>query len=140
MSNILWAQPSGALALTSIFDGSDPAEHADLLLWRGDIPADWVIAGLDVTWPVSGWQHEAHRFVDGAVVVDFAAAVEVTKARLRLEREPLFAANDLLLRDALIEGDEAKRLTGVAERDRLRALPELADTAETLDALMLLRA
>lgn len=138
--NIIWIQPSGILAITSVFDGTDPAEHAALLLERGDIPADWEVAGLNVDWPDTGWPHEAHRFTAGAVVVDFDAAVAITKARLRQEREPLFAVNDLLLRDALLEGDAAKKAAGLAERDRLRNLPELADAAETLGALMLLRA
>lgn len=137
--SILWIQPSGVLALTSIFDDSDPAEHAEQLLERGGVPADWIMAGLNVEWPDTGWPHEAHRFTDGAVVVDFAAAVEVTKARLRQEREPLLVANDLLLRDAMIEGDAAKKAAGLAERDRLRALPELADAAQSLEELKLLK-
>lgn len=138
-SNILWAQPSGLLAVTGLFDDSDPAEHAAMLLERGDVPADWVVAGLNVEWPDTGWPHEAHRFTDGAVVVDFAAAVEVTKGRLRQEREPLFAVNDLLLRDAMVEGDAAKKAAGLAERDRLRALPELADAAKSLEELKSLK-
>ena len=72
--NIIWIQPSGVLAITSVFDGTDPAEHAALLLERGDIPADWEVAGLNVDWPDTGWPHEAHRFTAGAVVVDFGDA------------------------------------------------------------------
>lgn len=132
--NILWIQPSGILALTSIFDGSNPDEHAGMLKERGDIPNDWSAVGTNVTWPDTGWPHEAHRWDGNAVVVDYDAAVEITKARLRVERAPLLAANDLLLRDAMIDGDQEKQQAAVAERDRLRAITNI-DPGLPLDEL-----
>ena len=142
--NILWIQPSGQLALTSVFDDMSPpgfAElHAAVLRERGDIPADWQLAAINVDWPETGWRHEAHRWDGGKVVVDLEAAKEETRIRLRAEREPLFAANDLRLRDALIDGDEAKRLAGIAERDRLRGITDLVDSAMSLDSLKALSA
>lgn len=123
--NILWIQESGVLALTSIFDGSDPSEHAEVLKERGDIPAGWRVAGVNVDWPDTGWPHEAHRWNGQAVVIDYDAAVEITKTRLRVERAPLLAANDLLLRDAMIDGDQEKQRAAVAERDRLRDITNI---------------
>ena len=40
--NIVWQQPNGAISVTSIFDGSDPQEHAYLLKEQGNISSDWV--------------------------------------------------------------------------------------------------
>lgn len=68
--NILWIQPNKTLALTSIFDGSDPVAHAALLQANGDIPADWVLAAASVTWPDDGVPHEAYRWDGSAIVAD----------------------------------------------------------------------
>lgn len=74
MSNILWEKPDGTLATTTIFDGSDPILHGDSLKTQGNISADWVLVGIDVTWPASGWAHETYRWDGSAIVVDMAAA------------------------------------------------------------------
>lgn len=47
MSNIIWKQSNNTLAVTSIFDGSDPQKHAVLLKQRGDVPADWAAVAFD---------------------------------------------------------------------------------------------
>jgi hypothetical protein len=67
---------------------------------------------------------------------DVPAVAEVTKNRLRKERQPLLEANDLLLRDAILENDEEKRIKGLQERDRLRNITKLADAAQTVEELM----
>lgn len=68
--NILWKKPDETLAVTSIFDESDPAEHAVLLQERGDIPADWTVAATNVTQFPEGARQEYWRFVDGGIVVE----------------------------------------------------------------------
>ena len=67
--------------------------------------------------------------------VDFEEAKEITRARLRKERVQRFQANDILLRDAVIENDSEKLAQGIAERDRLRNITLLVDTVTTLDEL-----
>lgn len=71
--NIIWKQSNNTLAITSIFDGSDPAEHAGLLQERGDIPADWECLATNVEVFPTDWPfQEDWVFVDGQIVVDTA--------------------------------------------------------------------
>lgn len=70
--------------------------------------------------------------------INLDKAKAITKDRLRAERTPLFEQNDLLLRDAIAENDEAKRQAAIAERDRLRDITKLADAADSPDALKLI--
>ena len=96
MTNILWIQPNQTLALTSIFmENVEPKSHAKELQERGDVPADWTIAGYDVEWPEDGYPHEAYRWVNGKVVADTnyvaPSAPEPTKAELMAELAALTA-------------------------------------------------
>ena len=54
---------------------------------------------------------------------------------LRTDREPLFVANDLVLRDANIENDSVKLSAGIAERDRLRDITKLIDPCKTISEI-----
>jgi len=80
----------------------------------------------------------AWRLVDGVVSVDLAAAKEITKTRLRIEREPLLAAQDVLYMRATEASQDTTAI--VAEKQRLRDLPALADACTTLDKLRALKA
>lgn len=77
----------------------------------------------------------AWRDTGSTVVVDFAQAKEITKGRLRIERASLFVANDIAIRDALITQDQQKIAAATTERDRLRDVTKLADSAKDLQAL-----
>ena len=48
--------------------------------------------------------YDAWELADGVVTVNFTKAVEITKKRLRAERTPLLAAQDVLFQRALEEG------------------------------------
>lgn len=104
-----------------------------MLQQRGDIPADWIRAVINAEWQPTGWAHESHRWNGAAVIVDFAAAKTETKNRLRREREPLMAAQDVAFSRALETG--ASTATIVAEKTRLRDITKRADSAKTLDEL-----
>lgn len=78
----------------------------------------------------------AWELVDGAVTVNFAKAQDLTKARLRSEREPLLAAQDVAFQRALESGADTSAI--VAEKQRLRDVTNLVDTATTLDELLAL--
>jgi hypothetical protein len=78
----------------------------------------------------------AWELVDGKVSVNFAKAQDLTKARLRDEREPLLAAQDVAFQRALETGADTSAI--VAEKQRLRDVTGLVDTATTLDELLAL--
>lgn len=72
------------------------------------------------------------------ITVNLDKAKEITKARLRKEREPLFTALDVQFQRNLETGADNKAV--VAEKQRLRDLPGLVDSCTTLEELKALRA
>ena len=67
------------------------------------------------------------------ITINMDKAKAITKARLRVEREPLLAAQDVAFQRAL--ETNADTTTIVAEKQRLRDITQLADAATTLDEL-----
>ena len=76
---------------------------------------------------------DAWELVDGKVEVSLAKATELTKKRLRAEREPLLVAQDVLFQRALETGADTSAI--VAEKARLRDVTKLADAQTTLEGL-----
>jgi hypothetical protein len=101
--------PSGAIIVDS---DSLPNEHNDFF-------NAWELNGTTVT-------------------VSLTKAKMITKDRLRAERGPLLAAQDVLFQRA--QEANADTTAIVAEKQRLRDVPTLADTATTLDGLRSLKA
>lgn len=81
---------------------------------------------------------DAWELADGVVTVSLAKAKELTKKRLRAEREPLLAAQDVAFQRA--QEANADTTAIVLEKNRLRDVPSLADSATTLDGLRSLKA
>ena len=79
---------------------------------------------------------DAWELVDGKVEVSLAKAVEITKKRLRAEREPLLAAQDVAFQRAQESGADTTAI--VAEKQRLRDITNFSAT--TLDELRSLKA
>ena len=71
------------------------------------------------------------------ITVDFNKAKEITKNRLREEREPLLQAQDILFQRALETGSNTESI--VAEKNRLRDITNIVDQATTIEALKLLK-
>jgi len=67
------------------------------------------------------------------ITINMDKAKALTKARLRIEREPLLAAQDIAYQRALETNTDTVAI--VAEKQRLRDITKLADAATTLDAL-----
>ena len=67
------------------------------------------------------------------IIINFDKAKAITKARLRIEREPLLAAQDVAYQRALETSADTSAI--VAEKQRLRDITKLADAATTLDEL-----
>ena len=82
----------------------------------------------------NAWEMDA----DGKITVNKAKAVEITKARLRVEREPLLAAQDVAFQRALETGADTTAI--VAEKERLRNITSLATTSKSLETLRGLKA
>jgi len=72
------------------------------------------------------------------ITINFDKAVAITKTRLRAEREPLLAAQDVLYMRATESNQDTTAI--VAEKQRLRNITNLADQATTLDELKALKA
>ena len=75
----------------------------------------------------------AWELANGVVTVNLDKAKELTKARLRAEREPLLAAQDVLFQRALEA--QADTTAIVAEKQRLRDVTNAVDTATTTEEL-----
>jgi hypothetical protein len=86
--------------------------------------------------PTANDFYDAWELIDGKVEVSFPKAVEITKKRLRAERTPLLAAQDVAFQRALEEGKDTAAI--VAEKQRLRDITNI--TATTLDELRALKA
>lgn len=67
------------------------------------------------------------------ITINFDKAVAITKERLRAERTPLLQKQDVEFQKALELGTDTAAI--VAEKQRLRDITKLADTATTLDEL-----
>lgn len=72
------------------------------------------------------------------ITINIEKAREVTRNRLRAEREPLFADLDMQFQRALETGADTTAI--VAEKKRLRDLPKKADKLTSLDKLKALTA
>ena len=67
------------------------------------------------------------------IVIDIDKAKAITKSRLRAERAPLLAAQDVAFQRALESGSDTAAI--VAEKQRLRDITNLVDTCTTTDEL-----
>jgi len=67
------------------------------------------------------------------ITINMDKAKAITKARLRTEREPLLAAQDVAFQRALEANADTSAI--VAEKQRLRDITKLADAATTTDEL-----
>lgn len=76
---------------------------------------------------------DAWELVDGKVEVSLDKAKEITKKRLRIEREPLLQAQDVAFQRALEENADTAAI--VAEKNRLRGITDLVDAETTLEGL-----
>ena len=72
------------------------------------------------------------------ITINFTKAQGITKDRLRADRTPLLVAQDVAFQRALESGADTSTI--VAEKQRLRDVTKLADTATTLDELKALEA
>jgi hypothetical protein len=72
------------------------------------------------------------------IIVDINKAKDITKDRLRAERKPLLEAQDIAFQRALESGADTSNI--IAEKQRLRDITTLVDTANTVEELKALEA
>ena len=116
--------PTGEISIEAVLEKDVPKDRNAKIVNLSDLPN----------------QHndfyDAWELIDGKVEVNFAKAKEITKARLRNERTPLLAAQDVAFQRAIEEGKDTSPI--VAEKNRLRDITNI--TATTLDELRALKA
>lgn len=71
--------------------------------------------------------------MDMAIIVDINKAKDITKDRLRQERKPLLEVQDIAFQRALETNADTSSI--VAEKQRLRDITTLVDTANTVEEL-----
>ena len=94
-----------------------------------DTPAGSIIVNQDTLPNSDNDFFNAWELVDGKVEVSLAKAKEITKARLRAEREALLTAQDVLFQRALETASDTTAI--VAEKQRLRDITNQVDSATT---------
>ena len=118
--------PTGEISIDAVLEKDVPKGRGARVVNMSDLPNQY----NDF---YDAWEMDAT-----SVTVNLAKAKELTKARLRAERTPLLAAQDVAFQRALEEGAATTAI--VAEKARLRAITDLADAATTLEELRALKA
>jgi len=109
-----------------------------------DNPASLAFGGSEPTWveedlvPTERSFRDAWKIEGDKIEHDMGKAREITKARLRDEREPLLADLDVQFMRALEAGGDTTAIA--TEKKWLRDVTALADTATTVDDLRLIKA
>jgi hypothetical protein len=115
--------PTGEISIEAVMEKDVPKGKGARIVNLTDLPRDNDF--------YDAWEMDAT-----SATVNFAKAVEITKKRLRAERTPLLAAQDVAFQRALEEGKDTTAI--VAEKQRLRDITNI--TATTLDELRALKA
>jgi hypothetical protein len=113
--------PTGELSIEAVQAKDTPV--GSLIVNTSDLPTDNDF-------------FDAWELADGVITVSLPKATEITKKRLRAEREPLLAAQDVAFQRALETGADTSAI--VAEKQRLRDITNFSAT--TLDELRSLKA
>lgn len=117
--------PTGELSIEAVLEKDVPKGKGARIVDQNSLPRDNDF-------------YDAWEMDDSSVTVNLAKAQEITKNRLRMERAPLLVAQDVLFQRALESGADTSAI--VAEKNRLRDITKLADSATTLDELRAIKA
>jgi hypothetical protein len=117
--------PTGEISIDAVMTKDVPAGRGARIVNLTDLPRDNDF--------YDAWEMDAT-----SVTVNLDKAKEITKARLRAEREPLLAAQDVAFQRALESGADTTAI--VAEKNRLRDITGLVDAVTTLEGLRAIKA
>mgnify|MGYP003352551526 CR=1 FL=1 len=121
--NVAVCVPTGELDLQATKDKDTPSHS--IIVDRSELPE----ADHDF---FDAWEMDAQ-----SVTVNLTKAKEIQKARLRAERAPLLAAQDVAYMRAMEAGQDTTAI--VAEKQRLRDITQLADACTTTAELRALQ-
>jgi hypothetical protein len=107
-------------------------EVAIELVKEKDTPAGSIIVNI-ADLPARDEFFDAWKLANGTVTVKLEKAKEITKKRLRAEREPLLQQQDILFQRALESNSDTSAI--ILEKQRLRDITSLVDSETTLDGL-----
>lgn len=113
--------PTGELSIDAVMGKDVPQGRDARIVDSADLPED------DNDF-FDAWEMDAN-----SVSVNLDKAKEITKRRLRAEREPLLAAQDVAFQRALETGADTAAI--VAEKQRLRDVTSLVDSCESTEQL-----
>lgn len=113
--------PTGEISIEAVMEKDVPKGRGARIVNVSDLPNQY------------NDFYDAWEMTATEVTVNLAKAKELTKKRLRLEREPLLAAQDVAFQRALESGADTSAI--VAEKQRLRDITQLADAESTLEGL-----
>ena len=116
--NVAICIPTGELSLEAVLEKDVPKGKGARIVDQGSLP------NQDNDF-FDAWEMDAK-----SVTVNLDKAKEITKRRLRAEREPLLAAQDVAFQRALETGADTTAI--VAEKARLRDITSLVDPCTTL--------
>ena len=118
--------PTGEISIEAVLEKDVPKGRGARIVNYTDLPNQY----NDF---YDAWEMDA-----SSVTVNLDKAKELTKKRLRAEREPLLAAQDVAFQRAQESGADTSAI--VAEKNRLRDITKLADSAATLEDLRAIKA
>lgn len=117
--------PTGEISIDAVMGKDVPTGREARIIDSNDLPND------DNDF-FDAWEMDTN-----SVMVNLDKAKEITKRRLRAEREPLLAAQDVAFQRALETGGDTTAI--VAEKQRLRDVTKQADTCKTTAELRALK-
>lgn len=117
--------PTGEISIQAVLEKDVPKGKGARIVNLTDLPSDNDF--------YDAWEMNAT-----SVTVNKTKAVEITKKRLRAEREPLLAKQDVEFQRALESGADTSAI--VAEKQRLRDVTNQATEDKTLEELRALKA
>jgi hypothetical protein len=113
--------PTGEISITEVQAKDIPENVQSFIVSTSSLPEEYDDF-------FGAWEQ-----TNGVVTVNLNKAKDITKNRLRIQREPLLAAQDVLFQRALETGADTSAI--VAEKTRLRNITNLTDTCTTLEEL-----
>jgi hypothetical protein len=117
--------PTGEISIEAVLEKDVPKGRGARIVNISDLPRDNDF-------------YDAWEMTATEVTVNLDKAKSITKDRLRAERTPLLQAQDVAFQRAQEEGADTSAI--VAEKQRLRDVTTLADSATTLEELRSLKA